>query len=335
MNWPETTVATAQGPMAAIAPCVISASRATDIPAFHARWFMERLRAGYCQWQNPFNPRQKRYVSFERCAVIVFWSKNPRPLLPWLSEIAARGYQFYFQFTLNAYEAEGLEPGVPALDRRIATFQELSERIGRERVIWRFDPIILGGRLTVERIVGRIHALAEQLAPYTEKFVFSFLDMYKKTAGRLRKIDPRLRAPTAEETLGLIQDLTRCNAALPAPLRLAACAELLGPEAPGVEANSCIDPELLLRLCPDSADIQRICGRRACAEQGALVALPPTGRQRRLKDSGQRARCGCVPSKDIGSYGTCPHLCAYCYANGSPARVMERARAAASGREQL
>ena len=267
--------------------------------------------------------------------MIVFWSKDPRPLLPWLSEIAARGYQFYFQFTLNAYEAESLEPGVPALDRRLATFQELSERIGRERVIWRFDPIILGGPLTVERLVGRIHALAEQLAPYTEKLVFSFLDLYKKTAVRLKKINPGLRPPTAEEALGLIQALVRNNAALPAPLRLATCAEQLGAEAPCVEANSCIDPELLLRLCPDNADIQRICGGRICAEQGALVALPSTGRQRRLKDSGQRPRCGCVPSKDIGSYSTCLHLCAYCYANGSPARVMERVRAAASGREQL
>lgn len=335
MNWPETTVATAQGPMAAIAPCVISASRATDIPAFHARWFMERLRAGHCLWENPFNPRQKRYVSFERCAVIVFWSKDPRPLLPWLSEIAARGYQFYFQFTLNDYEAEGLEPGVPALDRRIATFQELSERIGRERVIWRFDPLIMGGPLTVERMVGRIDALAEQLAPYTEKFVFSFLDMYKKTAGRLRKIDPGLRRPTAEEAQRLTQAVVRRNAALPTPLRLATCAEPPWVAEPCVEANSCIDPGLLLRLCPDSADIQRLCGRRTSAEQGALLALPPTGRQRGLKDSGQRPRCGCVPSKDIGSYSTCMHFCAYCYANGSRARVMERAKAAEIGRERL
>ena len=335
MKWPETTVTTAHGPRAAVAPYIISASRATDIPAFHARWFMERLRAGYCLWENPFNPRQKHYVSFEKCAAIVFWSKDPRPLLPWLSEIAARGYQFYFQFTLNDYEAEGLEPGVPALDRRIATFQELSDRIGRERVIWRFDPIILGGDLTVERIAGRIHALAEQLSPYTEKFVFSFLDMYRKTAVRLRKIDPLLRPPTAEEALRLIQALVRLNATLPAPLRLATCAEQLEAAVPCVEHNSCIDPALLLRLCPENPDIQRMCGGRICAEQGALVALPPTGRRRRLKDDGQRARCGCAPSKDIGSYSTCLHLCEYCYANGSRVRVTERVKAAVSGREQL
>lgn len=335
MKWPETTVVTGNGPQAAIAPLVISASRATDIPAFHARWFMDRLRAGHCLWENPFDSRQKRYISFEKCAAIVFWSKDPGPLLPFLPEIAARGYQFYFQFTLNDYEDTGLEPGVPPLDRRIAIFRELSARLGRERVIWRFDPIILGSRLTVESIVERIHALAEQLAPCTEKLVFSFLDMYKKTAGRLRKLDPRLRAPTEEEALRLANALVRLNATLSTPLRLATCAEQLDSGEPRVERNSCIDPALLLRLCPDDPDIRRIYGGAMGAGQGALVALPHAGRSPAVKDKGQRALCACAPSKDIGSYGTCMHLCAYCYANDAPGRVMRRCGTTASGRERL
>ena len=153
MKWPETTVSTPEGLKAAIAPLVISASRATDIPAFHAKWFMNRLRAGYCLWQNPFNARQRQYISFEKCAVIVFWSKYPAPLLPYLAEVEDRGVSFYFQYTLNDYEAEGLEPHVPSLARRIAAFREIASRFGRHRVVWRHDPILLGGGLGLAAIL--------------------------------------------------------------------------------------------------------------------------------------------------------------------------------------
>ncbi|MBD5627565.1 MAG: DUF1848 domain-containing protein [Desulfovibrio sp.] len=330
MKWPQTSITTPEGPKTAIAPLVISASRATDIPAFHARWFMERLRAGSCLWQNPFNARQRQYISFEKCAVIVFWSKDPSPLLPYLAEIEDRGYAFYFQYTLNDYEREGLEPYVPSLDRRIATFQELAARYGRHRVIWRHDPILVGDGLNVAAILERLHRVAELLAPYTEKLVFSFLDMYRKTALRLATQAPGFRAPHAGEMIELAEGIARMNASLQTPLRLATCAETVDLHHLGIEHNRCIDPALLLRLCPENAELARICGATAHKEQASLVALPPSASQRPLKDSGQRAACGCAPSKDIGRYNTCPHFCVYCYANGSKAGV-ERSMRAAQG----
>ena len=112
-------------------PLVISASRATDIPAFHGGWFMARLRAGFCRRRNPFNSRQESVISFARTRVFVFWSKHPAPFLPHLAEIAGTGRQFYFQYTLNAYETEGLEPGLPSLRRRLETFKRLAVRRGR------------------------------------------------------------------------------------------------------------------------------------------------------------------------------------------------------------
>ena len=320
MKWPETLVSTPAGDRPAVAPLVISASRATDIPAFHAKWFMERLRAGYCLWQNPFNARQRQYVSFEKCAVIVFWSKYPAPLLPHLEEIEARGCRFYLQFTLNDYAREGLEPCLPSLERRIDLFQELSLRIGRHRVIWRFDPIILGNGLGVPVLLERLHALAERLAPHTEKLVFSFLDMYRKTALRLAKQAPGFRAPEAAEVLQLAEGLTLMNSGLKTPLRLATCAETIDLRHHGIEHNRCIDPALLLRLCPDKPELMRLCGV-APKEQGALIALPAAPGTPQGKDRGQRPACGCAPSKDIGRYNTCPHLCVYCYANGSRAEV--------------
>lgn len=328
MKWPETRIDTPDGPQRAIAPLVISASRATDIPGCHAQWFLNRLRAGYCLWQNPFNAAQRQYISFEKCAAIVFWSKNPRPLLPHLAEIEARGFQFYFQYTLNDYAQEGIEPGLPPLSERIATFRELAERIGRHRVIWRFDPILMGPDLGVENILARVRQLAAALAPHTEKLVFSFLDMYQKTRRNLKNLDPRLRAPTEDEAYQIAAGMAEMNAALPRPLALAACAEHLDLQRFGVEKNRCIDAGLLYRLCPENPGMQRLRARGVAQRQVSLVSLANAAATRPVKDSGQRPACGCAPAKDIGRYNTCPHLCAYCYANGSETavlRALERA----------
>lgn len=335
MKWPETVIDTPTGPRRAVAPLVISASRATDIPAFHAQWFMNRLRAGYCLWQNPFNAAQQHCISFEKCAAIVFWSKDPRPLLPYLAEIEARGISFYFQYTLNDYVREALEPGLPSLSERIATFRELSRRIGWQRVIWRFDPIVMGAGLSVETVLARIRQLASVLAPHTEKLVFSFLDMYQKTRRNLKNLDPRLRPPTADEAYRIAAGIAEMNAALPRPLLLAACAEELELQCFGVEKNSCIDAGLLCRICPGNADIQRIYGRQAPQGQGSLLPLAKGAAGGAIRDPGQRKACGCAPAKDIGRYNTCLHLCAYCYANSSKAAVLREMERADSSSERL
>ncbi len=324
MQWPETTIQTLRGLKTAIAPFVISASRATDIPAFHTEWFMNRLRAGYCLWKNPFNAHQQQYVSFEKCRVFVFWSKNPQNLMPHLSQVEERGYQYYFQYTLNDYEQEGLEPCVPKLDQRIATFRKLSGRIGKHRVIWRFDPIIMGNTLTVESLLERIYRLAEQLAPCTEKLVFSFLDLYRKTENNLKKLDPHLRPPNDEEIRQIVEGLVQINRNIPSPLHLSTCAEKHNFRSLGVEHNKCVDPDLLFRLCPASPEMQGVYAKPPTKEQGRLV---PSGHPRGnngIKDAGQRTLCGCAPSKDIGCYNTCMHFCAYCYANQSKVAVTGR-----------
>ena len=99
------------------APIIISASRSTDIPAFYAEWFVNRLKVGYCVWYNPFN-QQPIYVSFKNCKVVVFWTKNPKPLIPLLKILDEKGIHYYFQFTLNDYEKEGFEPNMPTLEKR-------------------------------------------------------------------------------------------------------------------------------------------------------------------------------------------------------------------------
>ncbi len=150
LKWNTTEIQTDEGQtVRAKTPVIISASRSTDIPAFFSRWFMNRLRRGYIRWVNPFN-RASEYVSFQEARVIVFWSKNPKPLIQYLPELDSKGINYYFQFTVNDYALENLEPHVPSLSQRIDTFRALAEMVGKKRIVWRFDPLILTDALTVD-----------------------------------------------------------------------------------------------------------------------------------------------------------------------------------------
>src|SRR5512135_950390 len=123
---------------------IISASRRTDIPAFYSRWFMNRVRAGYCTVPNPFNANQVKRISLlpEEVDVIVFWTRNPRPLFPFLKELDVRGVRYYFQFTLLD-NPRSIDPKTPPAESALQTFRALSEQVGPARVIWRYDPLVL------------------------------------------------------------------------------------------------------------------------------------------------------------------------------------------------
>jgi hypothetical protein len=304
--------------MDTVAPVIVSASRATDIPARYGEWLLRRLRAGGCVRVNPFSRRPRR-ISFERARVIVFWSKNPAPLLPRLGEIDALGIGYYFTFTLNDYEREGLEPGIPPLHERIETFQALSERLGPERVVWRFDPILVGPRLPAEAVLERIARVGAAVRRHTRKLVVSFADItrYPAVRRRLQTSGPdALREPAAEEVLRIaegLRDLTRGLG-----LEVATCAETIDLGGFGIGRNRCVDDALLARAFPGDAALREFLGRGA-GGSGPRLAEKPGRVAHPLKDRGQRAACGCIVSADIGRYGTCPHGCAYCYANASHA----------------
>ena len=170
------------------APVVISASRSTDIPAFYADWFFDRLEKGYCVWYNPFNQKPV-YVSFRRCKAIVFWTKNPKPILPYLHKLDEMGIHYYFQVTLNDYVKEGFEPNVLSVEERVETFRELSRMVGKQRVIWRFDPLIVTEQLTPAMLLERIWNVGNLLKGTCEKLVFSFVDVnaYRKVQRNMVK----------------------------------------------------------------------------------------------------------------------------------------------------
>lgn len=272
---------------------ILSVSRRTDIPAFYSDWFFERIREGFVCVRNPMNPRQISKVKLSPDVVdcIVFWSKNPAPMLNRLGEL--EGYDFYFQYTLNDYGRE-TEPYVPPVDERINTFITLSEKIGRERVIWRYDPIIFTEAYTPEYHLNSLGKIAARLEGYTEKCVFSLVDIYaSKNSGNLMRMGERkLSSEALDAFLKEMSDIAKRNG-----LALASCAEDISAEKYGITHNSCIDGALIERI---------------------------TGAKLKSKPDGQRLHCQCVKCEDIGSYDTCTHGCVYCYANFRPKTVKEK-----------
>lgn len=318
----------------AVAPVIISASRSTDIPAFYAKWFFNRLAKGYCIWYNPFN-RKPTYVSFSRCKVIVFWTKNPEPIIPFLPELDKRGIHYYFQVTLNDYEQEGFEPCVPKLAHRVEVFKRLSALIGKEKVIWRFDPLIVTPNLSVRQLMAKVWNVGNLIKGYTDKLVFSFIDIagYRKVQNNLVK-ETRLftkeSVENAEFTIAQMDevavDMMKMREAWHNQgwdISMATCAEKIDLEKYGIEHNRCIDGELMEKLWPDDKELIYYLHTGKLPEPnlfGNTIEIPST--YKNLKDKGQRKVCGCMISKDIGMYNTCRHLCVYCYANTSKELVL-------------
>lgn len=272
---------------------IVSASRRTDIPAYYGEWFTRRLHAGYALVRNPFNPRQVRRVDLTPSAVdcFVFWTKNPAPFLEKLPLL--RDYHYYFQFTLNPYGRD-LEPHLPPKKELLATFRRLAGICGPEKVIWRYDPIILTSRITPADHYRWFAALARELAGSTYKVVFSFLSMYRKCRRNLQNFD--VIEPDADMRLAIAR--TIAGIARTYNLTAASCAEPLDLSPCGVEKGRCVDDRLITAL---------------------------TGRPVRTgKDRNQRPACGCATSVDLGAYNFCPHLCRYCYANYSPRAVQKK-----------
>lgn len=313
-----------------VTPLILSVSRSTDIPAFYADWFFHRLQKGYCKWTNPFNG-VPQYISFAQVRFIVFWTKNPAPLLPHLKELEQRGIGWYIQYTLNDYEAEGLEKGVPPLSHRIDTFRRLADTYGNDRVIWRFDPLLLTDRINQDTLLDKIQGIGDRLHHHTRKLVFSFADItnYAKVRRNLDLNGIRYVDWGSGQMQAFAERLTLLNR--PWGLELATCSEKIDLDTLGIRHNRCIDDDLIIRIASGNPEFMQFLGVTFHSLPpadlfGTQPTLPPhaiplpDGRyalHAKNGDTGQRALCGCIQSKDIGRYNTCVHHCEYCYANAS------------------
>ena len=282
---------------------ILSVSRRTDIPAFYSDWFFNRLKEGFVYVRNPMNIHQVSRIMLSPDVIdcIVFWSKNPRPMLNRLDEL--KDYMFYFQFTINSYDKR-MEEGVPKKEGIIKTFKELSERIGYKRVIWRYDPILLTEEMDSEYHYRYFEEIAKRLKDYTDTCVISFVDLYKKTQHNLK--ETTAREPSSQEMVEIAARLY--TIAKKYGITIKTCAEEVALESVGVKHGRCIDNALIEDLL------------------GVKLVVN--------KDPNQRKECGCVQSIDIGDYNTCAHGCKYCYANFNDGTVA-RNRAAHNSRSPL
>ena len=263
---------------------IVSASRRTDIPAFYSRWFFNRLREGYVLVRNPAAPRRISRISLgpEDVDGIVFWTKNPAPMLDKLDLL--REYAYYFQFTLTPYGRE-VESGLPSKNRVILpAFQRLADKIGPERVIWRYDPIFLSRTYTMEYHLRAFEKLTRRLAPFTNKCIISFLDYYHDTARKMADLELLPFPPALQRQLAArMAEIARSQG-----LQLETCAEAMDLQDLGIGHARCVDARLLGKLLDCELEVG--------------------------KDKQQRPACGCAESADIGAYGSCPGGCRYCYA---------------------
>ena len=271
---------------------IISASRRTDIPAFYPEWFYKRLEEGFVVTRNPFNANQLTKIRLDADVVdaIVLWTKNARPMLERLDELDATGIPYYFQFTITPYRRD-LEPHLPANKTiLIDTFKTLSERLGSERVIWRYDPILFSDSYNMDFHKRAFEKCAHLLEGHASQVVISFLDMdYNNTKAINRLCINDGTTDEKNEIAAFIADVARgLN------MTVETCAEEIDLDVCGIRHGHCIDGDL----------IERISGK----------ALSTRGKS---KDKNQRLLCGCIGSTDIGVYNTCLHGCAYCYANYS------------------
>ncbi|MBW1679710.1 MAG: DUF1848 domain-containing protein [Deltaproteobacteria bacterium] len=272
---------------------IISASRRTDIPAFYSSWFMERIREGRVLVKNPFNPSQRKIVSLrpEDVDVIVFWTRNANPIQGHLKELDQRGFPYVFLYTITGY-GPPLERHAPSLEEALETFKRLSQKIGPERVFWRFDPIIYISGKGEEWIAARFEKIARSLRNETARVIVSFLDFYKKVVKRLARLEEKNSLQVVDiinkkEIVRRIS-ITLTELARRNNMKIYSCAEKVELESFGIKPGQCIDGELL----------NRIFGLKIRVE----------------KDKKQRPQCRCTISQDIGEYNTCRYGCIYCYA---------------------
>lgn len=262
----------------------INSSFRTDIAARYSEWFMNRIREGYVLVRNPyyFNKVSKYQLTPDVVDCLIFCTKNPKPMLQYLSELKERGFSVYFFVTITGY-GKDIEPSVPEYHEVMESFCELSDIVSTNNVGWRYDPILVTSGYTTEYHLECFDEMADALAGYTDYCIFSFVQKYKK----LEYTFPELRTVTKQEKEVLLKGMSEI--AEGSGLKLQTCGDCADYSRYGIQQSGCITAQLM----------EHAIGKPLKA----------------LKAHPNREGCGCLHSVDIGSYDTCPNGCRYCYAN--------------------
>jgi DNA repair photolyase len=269
---------------------IIQTGSRTDIPAFYADWFANRLREGYVYVRNPYNMTYVTKYTLHPSVVdlISFCSKNPKPMLKYLDLL--RPYGMYWYVTITGYGRD-IEPNVPDIPDVIETFKRLSEFAGIDSMGWRYDPIFLDDKYTREYHLEKFAEIASELEGYTNTSVISFIDIYQK----VKKNFPEVKALEKEDRLYLGEEMAQI--ARQHGMVLRPCAEGNELEAFGADCSGCMTPDIYEKAVHNTMSFPKV--------------------------KNARASCKCFLGNDIGMYNTCLHMCRYCYANYDYKTVME------------
>ncbi len=273
---------------------IISASRRTDLPAYYSLWTYKRFKEGYVLVKNPFNPSQVQRISLtpENVLGVAFWTRYFKPMEEYLN-FFMDNYDFYILYTLNHYPKK-LEPYNPPFDKVVENIKALSKKIGKERIIWRYDPIFLTQAININWHKENFHHLYEKIGSYVSEIYTSILVPYKKTVKNFNKIGEKLLLPTLEEIDSLVDFLKKL---VRIPIYSCCTPQLI---KAGIEAGACVSAEKFQKITSDSWRKQEL---------------------KKIKKNPTRPGCNCSASKDIGAYGTCPAGCTYCYATANRERA--------------
>lgn len=274
---------------------IIQTGMRTDIPAFYSKWFLNRIREGYVLVRNPYNPSQvtKYSLSPEVVDLIAFCTKNPAPMLSHMDVLKSYG-QYWFA-TITPY-GKDIEPKVPDKEKVMEDFKRLSDIVGVDSIGWRYDPIFIDGKHSVEWHISEFEKMAETLSGYTKSCVISFIDIYKKVERNF----PNAREVSKQNRITLGKELIRIADRYGMIVR--PCAEGNELESFGADCSGCMTVNTFESALHSHMDVPK------------------------RKSNQRNGQCACLLGVDIGAYDTCGHLCRYCYANTNAALVKENMR---------
>ena len=261
---------------------IINTGQRTDIPAFYPKWLANRLIEGIVCVRNPFNPEQvSRYkLSPETVDVIGFCSKNPAPFFQYMDLL--KGYGQYWFVTITPYGRD-IEPAVPDKHKILSDFKVLSKMVGINCIGWRYDPILINDRYTIQYHIKAFEQMASALQGYTQTVVISFIDLYEK----VKRNFPQARTVSMEDQIFLGKEL----------IKIATSHDMV--------VKPCGEGQFLSEYGADCSGCMTISTYEKAI--GKKLLLP--------KRKPARSECACYLSGDIGAYDSCGHLCRYCYAN--------------------
>ena len=273
---------------------IINTGARTDTPQYYSEWLLKRFAEGYVLTRNPLFPNKvTRYeLTPEKVDAVVFCSKNYAPLLPRLQEITSR-FHTYFHYTITAY-GKDIEPGVPSIEESMETLKRLSALVGRQRVSWRYDPVLLTEKYTIQRHLDTFSHMARELSPHVSRCIFSFVELYKKLEVNMPELRPVTEAAREAIAAGL--------------------GRIAG------------ENKLLIQTCGTNGDFRKYGVRPSGCMTLEILGEANGVVFRELKHSGMRKGCHCIESRDIGAYDTCMNGCKYCYANKRPRKAFENFR---------